>query len=139
MKSGILVGAIAGVAAGIVAVACSYIFAISIGIFEPPGGSKIWDISLIRLFAVAHFSLDMIWSIIFGAVYAMLYGSIPGKGVVKGLYFGLLIWMIKDIAAGSYTALIALEIDWAFALILIGFFMWIAYGLVLGYLYKPTK
>jgi len=61
---------------------------------------------------------------------------------VKGLYFGLLIWLIKDIAASSYVVLVLVDIPSAITralaidLVLFGFFMWIAYGLVLGYLYK---
>jgi hypothetical protein len=54
----------------------------------------------------ANVSLGFIWSIIFGLLYSKYYESTPGKGTMKGLYFGLIIWTVKDIAAGSYTAFI---------------------------------
>jgi hypothetical protein len=56
--------------------------------------------------------------------------------MLKGLSYGLLIWLIKDIAAGSYTALIGIGVTWGIGLILVGFFVWIAYGPVLAILYK---
>lgn len=68
----------------------------------------------------------------------MLYDSIPSKGVLKGLYFGLLIWAIKDVCAGSYLGLIGGGTNYAMTLISIGFPMWIIYGLALGYLYKKS-
>ncbi|MCW4032117.1 MAG: hypothetical protein NWF08_01845 [Candidatus Bathyarchaeota archaeon] len=138
MKSGIHAGAIAGVIIGIIQAICSFILT-SIGIIKPPGGPEVWDFSLNVLFLLAVISLGVIWGIIFGAIYKFLYGFIPGKGVVKGLCYGLLIWLVKDIAAGSYVALIGFEMNLAIGLIIVGFFMWIAYGLVIGVLYKPTK
>lgn len=136
MKNAILAGAIAGAVAYIAVVASAYVFG-SIGVFEPLGGTmEIWTPSMWILLAVAHLSLDIIWGMIAGAAYSFLYGSIPSKDVVKGLYFGLSIWVIKDVAAGSYLALTMAEVNSAIILIIGGFFMWIVYGLVLGYLYK---
>ena len=140
LKNVILAGAIAGAIMDIVAVVLVYIFT-SIGIIEPPGGLE-GVLALTGLFAVAHLSVDLIWGIIFGMIYAFFYDLIPSKGAVKGLYFGLLIWLIKDIAASSYAVLVLVDIPSAITralaidLVLFGFFMWIAYGLVLGYLYK---
>jgi hypothetical protein len=85
---------------------------------------------------LASISLGVIWGVIFGVVYSILYNSIPGKGVLKGLCYGILIWLIKDIAAGSYIALIGIGTNYALALILVGFFMWIVYGFILGHFYK---
>jgi len=139
MKNILVVGPIAGVVLGIVSAISSYIFGPYFRILEAPGGWEIWDLSLIRLFALAAISLGVIWGTIMGAIYARFYDRVPGKGILKGLYFGLLIWLIKDIMAGSYLALTMLEIPSAIILIINGFFMWSAYGLMLGYLYKPTK
>jgi len=135
MKSGIHAGAIAGVIAGIVGVVCSDIFG-NLGIIEIVGGPEIWDFSLMVLFSIAFTTLALIWGLIFGAIYTIVYDSIPRKGVIKGLLFGLIIWVIKDISTGSFLYLVNLEYPSAIRLILIGLPMWIAYGLVLGYLYK---
>jgi hypothetical protein len=136
MKNTILASAIAGCGAGIIGAICSYLFILVFRIFEPIGGFEIWDFSLSMLYTLAQISLGMIWGIIFGIIYSRFYDSIPGKEVLKGVYFGLLIWVVKDVAAGSYTILIRMDVSWGIGLILIGFFMWIVYGPVLGYLYK---
>ena len=134
MKNAILAGAIAGAVSVISFLAGGYVMG-EMGVFEPPGGMEIWTPSMFMMLALAHLSLDVIWGVIFGLLFASLYGWIPGKGVLKGLYYGLLIWVIKDVCAGSYLALTIMEVNSAIMLI-IGFFMWIVYGPVLGYLYK---
>jgi hypothetical protein len=82
----------------------------------------------------------IVLAIIFGAVFGRLYSKfrdpIPGSGPMKGINFGLMIWLIKDIAAGAYLAVIMLRVTEATALIFTGFFMWIAYGYVLERLRK---
>jgi len=138
MKNSILAGAIAGSIMGIVNFALGIMFAY-IGVTEPLGG--VWEIasSLAVLIALALLSLSVIWGTFFGAIYGRFFDNIPGKGVMKGLIFGLLVWIAKDVAAGSYVALIFMEISISINLILIGFSMWIIYGLILGYLYTPGK
>jgi hypothetical protein len=134
MKNAILAGAIAGAVSAPGLVVSAYVFG-NMGVFVPPGGTEIWTPSMLMLLVIAHLSLGIIWGAIFGLLFASLYGWIPGKGVVKGVYYGLLIWMIKDVAAGSYLALTIMEVNAAIMLI-IGFFWCIVYGPVLGYLYK---
>ncbi|WP_455276239.1 hypothetical protein [[Eubacterium] cellulosolvens] len=138
MKSGIHAGAISGAIAGIVGVVFSAIFG-NLGIIEVIGGPEIWDFSLMVLFSIAFTTLALIWGLIFGGMYTIVQDSIPRKGVIKGLIFGIMIWVIKDISAGSFLYLVNLEYSSATRLILIGLPMWIAYGLVIGYLYKPPK
>jgi hypothetical protein len=138
MKNVILAGAIAGAVMDIPLVAFAYVATnMGVSFIQPPGGSaEIWTPSLFMLLGLAHLALDIFWGMIGGAAYSFLYSLIPGKGVVKGLYFGVSIWVIKDIAAGSYLALTMNEVNSAILLITGGFFMWILYGPVLGYLYK---
>jgi hypothetical protein len=80
--------------------------------------------------------LTIIFGAIFGKIYEMIQGALPGKGAMKGLNFGLIVWLVKDIAAGVYIALINNLVSVATGLIFTGFFMWIVYGYVLGTLYK---
>jgi len=135
MKNAILAGAVAGAVSVPAFLAGGYVMG-EIGVFIPPGGMEIWTPSMFMMLALAHLSLDIIWGVIFGLLFASLYGWIPGKGVVKGLYYGLLIWVIKDVCAGSYLALTIFEVNSGIMLISAGFFMWIVYGPVLGILYK---
>ena len=135
MKSSILAGAIAGSIMGIVNFVLGYMLSY-IGITEPLGGS--WEIaqSLLMLIVLALFSLSVIWGIFFGVIYGRFFDNIPSKGVMKGLVYGILVWIAKDVAAGSYAAMIFMAMYISINLIIVGFFMWIVYGLVLGYLYK---
>jgi len=80
--------------------------------------------------------IAIVLSAIFGILYSMLYDCIPGKAIVKGLYAGLILWLVKDIASGLYLAFLDWEFSYAISTIFIGFFSWIAYGCVLGALYK---
>jgi ABC-type sugar transport system permease subunit len=72
---------------------------------------------------------------IFGLIYARVFDSIPGKGILKGVYAGLGIWLIKDIATGIYLGFEQARVS-VVAIIWVGFFIWLAYGLVMGKLYK---
>lgn len=135
MKNALLAGAIAGSIMGIVNFALGYMLSY-IGVTEPLGGS--WEIaqSLLMLIVLALFSLSVIWGTFFGVIYGRFFDNIPGKGVMKGLVYGLLVWIAKDVAAGSYVTLIFMATTISINLILVGLFMWIVYGLVIGYLYK---
>jgi hypothetical protein len=136
MKNVILAGAIAGAVSDIALVAWAYVFT-NMGVIVPPGGSaEIWTPSMFMLLSVAQLSLNIFWGMIGGLAYSYLYNMIPGKDAMKGLTFGFSIWVIKDVAAGSYLALTMMETNPAILLIFGGFVMWIVYGPVLGYLYK---
>jgi hypothetical protein len=82
--------------------------------------------------------LRMMFGAIFGALYSRLHDPIPGKGISKGFNFGLMAWLMKDIAAGAFVPLLSRRLHWTIwiALIFIGFFEWITYGSLLGALYK---
>ena len=80
--------------------------------------------------------LTVVFGAIFGAIYSKLCDSIPGEGVMKGLYFGLMIWLIHDISQSAFLAFVDKEITLAISTVFAGFFIWIVYGLVIGKLYK---
>jgi hypothetical protein len=136
MKNGILAGAIAGVIMGICTVIIGFISVYYLGIKQPTYDVEAWTPTLTIWLTLAQISLGIIWGSIFGAIYTFVCDLIPNKGIIKGLYYGLLLWLIKDIAAGSYTALMIMNVTVAIDLIYYGFFMWTIYGLILGYLYK---
>ena len=136
MKNGIYAGAIAGVIMGICTVIIGFTTVFYLGIKEPTYDVETWTPTLTIWLTLAQISLGIIWGSIFGAIYTFVYDLIPKKGIIKGLYYGLLLWLIKDIAAGSYTAFMLMQRSIAIDLVYYGFFMWTIYGLILGYLYK---
>lgn len=137
-------GAIAGFIAGIVCLIFYYIGG-TIGLF-PIGAeniqlaiirfvaTRILGIPLTETLAVITIIVTIIFGIIFGVLYSKLYGSIPGQDIKKGLYFGLIIWLIQGLAGGIYVAIMG-GVRFATELIFLGFFMWIVYGAVIGKLY----
>ncbi len=127
MKSGVVVGAIAGLVAGIVGDIFGFIGDM-IGLFPGPSDPMVAVITFIIL--------SIIFGAIFGMLYEKLYDSCPGEGIMKGINGGLIIWLVKDIAAGVFVGFVHGNIGIATSLIFVGFFMWIAYGAVLGMLYK---
>jgi hypothetical protein len=98
------------------------------------------------IFSVGWTILTLIFCIFFGLLYKRIYDSIPGRSMMKGLFFGLLIWFMKDIAAGAFlifsgTLVAEGLLEWITAgvnLIVLGSYMWPIYGLVLGALYKKV-
>jgi hypothetical protein len=136
LKNYIIAGLIAGFVSGIV----WFIFHIS-GLWDlflvPPFFDPV-DIQTLALIDIIQGS---IWGIIFGAFYALFYDYIPAKGIKKGLYYGLIIWIIiffrstviKTIHAYVFKQHIIPEAIASF------FAICIAYGLLIGYLYKPKK
>jgi hypothetical protein len=127
MKSGPAAGAIGGLL-GAIAGYILYPVGSMIGLF-PPSQADLMMV-LIKMLVTT-----IIFGIIFGFIYVKLFDCFPGKGIMKGLYFGLMIWLIKDITAGTYVYNMGFPIITAI-LVWVGFFMWVVYGLVIGYLYK---
>jgi len=142
MKSGFISGAIAGVIAGIVAaivaLISTIIFVFIMKVLPYIGAPEIWIPSMQTLFAIVSFLLNMIWGGILGILYVVLYNSIPGKGIKKGLIYGWIIFLISNVRAFSFLMPFAI-FDFGLTWTAIGFFVLTTYGLVLGYLYKPKK
>jgi len=146
MKSGILPGAIAGfcggMAAGIVQVfghVTGYWGVIS-------AGEVVSTIDYWMSQAGTHTLLNMIWGTIFGTFFAKVYNLVPGKKVLKGLYFGLIMVFITSIETDSiYTGKLLYCNLWEVALSnflgnLTSISNAIVFGIVLGLLYrKPSK
>ena len=123
--------AIAGIIAGIVGIFFVYAF-IALGVYEAATGS------VIRWYA-SQIGFNLVWGAIFGALYVKFQNQIPGKGISKGLVFGLLLWAIH----GIYPAIFHLTIvsppwvSWALGWMIGSFVVRVlGYGLVLGVLYK---
>ena len=96
MKSGLMAGVIAGVVAGIVSNAAIFALApsglISPSPFNPP----------MEQWVSAQFLLNVFWGAIFGWVFVKVYDLVPGTGIMKGLYFSLIMWIFVNIYIYSF-------------------------------------
>ena len=135
MKSGAAAGFVAGIVGGIVSFVFAYI-GVAIGLISPvPGLSATALLTSVMV-------TNVIWGIIFGFLYARFYDPIPGRGIMKGLYYGLLIWLVSNIRSVSIMGLGFLTYPivvapWGITYLWGGFWaMVIAYGPVLAALYK---
>jgi hypothetical protein len=135
MKNGIVVGSIAGLFSGISGFVFTIIHTDFMGLSYPYSTVDIIPISNI---ATNEILLGVIWGTIFGIFYSILYDSIPGQGLSKGLTYGMIAFLISRIRPVFY-AMSGGDIPIAIAITFVGFFMFLIYGLVLGYLYKPPK
>jgi len=129
---GIYLGAIAGFLGGIVA----YIFlVITRAMLDIP---VLLDIGWILSQIGTHTLIHMFWGIVFGAIYAKVYDLVPGKGITKGFYYGLIYLLITGLIVSTYSLAYG-HIAWFIGYAFIDTPALIAYGLILGALYKPTK
>ncbi|MCW4033611.1 MAG: hypothetical protein NWF08_09515 [Candidatus Bathyarchaeota archaeon] len=146
MKSGLLPGAIAGLMEGVAAGFVSVIGHLTGRWGVPVGGEIISTISYWASQFGTHMLINMIWGTVFGAFFALVYNLVPGKKVLKGLYFGLLmffittfqlyIWLIVWSANHDAWQLVSV---WILNIFVYGF-DFVVFGLVLGLLYrKPVK
>lgn len=132
MKNGIVAGAIAGIVGGILAITLTY-FTLPPEVQATVGlnaGTMKWFTS--------QGGLNVIWGAIFGWIFTKVYNLVPSKGISKGLIFSLLIWVLINIYPTSFYMLVydppltAMAFGWG----VVGLFIRIVYGLVLGALYK---
>lgn len=124
MKNAVAAEGVAGVVGAVVGVITAFVTR-SIGPSAPFPIPMMYGVAFMIVPGI------IIFGAVFGAIYSRFHDLIPGKGISKGLYFGLMIWFIKDIGAGAYTALTMEQAASGIGLIVVGFFMWIAYGQVL--------
>lgn len=77
-----------------------------------------------------------LWGILWALLYAFFYEYIPGTGVLKGLFYGLIIWIIAPTSNWIISAVCGYYL-WALQTAIVTFFsIGIVYGLILGYTYK---
>lgn len=128
MKSGIGAGAIAGIVAGIVAVIITFLMTIA-GIMSSIPGMSIPE------WLAGQIGVHIIWGAIVGALFAKFYGSISGKGAMKGINLNMILFLFTGLQPFAWLIFMkmpAMAIGW----LIIDFFARLAHGPVLGTLYK---
>ena len=125
----IVTGLIAGFISGIADVIFSAIGLF--GIFFPIVLTV--DIQMAAIYTIITASL---WGVLWVLLYAFFYDYIPANGVKRGLFFGLIIWIIAPTSNWIISAACGYYL-WAIQTAILTFFsIGIVYGLILGYTYK---
>jgi hypothetical protein len=144
MKSGVNPGAIAGFIGGVLAFFFDT-FYVYIGLYPPADPGYFTDISLILGVFGTHVFIHLIYGVFFGAVFAKAYNIIPKKGIVKGFYYGLILFFISAFQITTWYVTIGLAFNdvfswiWGIVFTIFDIFVLPAYGLVLGWLYKKPS
>ena len=129
MKKDLVVGFIGGIVNAITATAIVVYNSII-------GGYAVTTIENIVKYQIV---INLTWGIIFGILYSKFCKSIPGKGIWKGLVYGLMLYFFSNIYMFSYPFVYGDPIMIArHILFLSGIWVWIVYGLVLGILYEKV-
>ena len=131
MKSGGLVGLIAGAFAGVTFYLLAS-FYVMIGIWEPTGRSLIESIVLVLW---NHVGINAFWGGIFGLFFAIAFDRIPGKGIIKGLFIGLIYSLFSSFYA-AYSFWAHGSIYWATTFLMSSFQDKYVYGIIFALLYK---
>ncbi|WP_455277433.1 hypothetical protein [[Eubacterium] cellulosolvens] len=136
MKSGILPGIIAGILGGMAAIIPN------IMVVNPDWPEMVPKLFIDIYFLINQFATDVfihfIWGAIYGAFYALFYNRIPGKGVTKGIFYGLLIYLLSPFRYASYNfayGILFFAKQWTIT----PFIVFTIFGIIIGYLYKPSK
>ena len=145
MEGGLLPGAIAGFCGGLAASIFAVIGHVTgyWGVFIE--GEIFSTIDYWMSQAGSHIFINMLWGIVFGALFAKVYNLVPGQNILKGLNYGLIMFLITTFLYTSWAICWeAYHNFWEYALIdflglSIGIAQFITFGLVLGLLYKPKK
>jgi hypothetical protein len=130
LKIGIIAGLIAGFIGSIVAIISILIdFNLGFPFFHlpPPPDTPISTIVLNEI------SVDLLWGAVLGIIFLRFYDAIPGKGILKGLVYGIILYLIYGIRTGT---MMAVRGDSILAIVNFTSIHLIIYGLMLGILLK---
>lgn len=86
------------------------------------------------------FLLNIILAIAFAFIYALIEKGLPGKGIQKGLGFGIIVWIVGPIPAlVTMYLMINIATGTLVYFVLQSLFEWLIYGIVLSLIYKESK
>ena len=129
---GIHLGGIAGFFGGV------GVFILNIMIFNRELYPYITDIGFLTGQMGAHAFFNLIWGIVIGIFFVMFYEKIPGRGISKGIAFSMIIFFLTSFLGAILSIAYGKPMVgyWsAFG----GFTNFFIFGIIIGYLYKPTK
>jgi hypothetical protein len=145
MISGFYPGAIAGFLGGLTA----SIVAVSgpaIGLWTIPGGPAELSFDFWLGQAGTHIFVNMLWGTIFGLMFPKVYELVPGKGILKGLVYGLTTYFITTFLLGTYIVPMSAYAEaWIMFTVNVagmfgtGFANGFVFALVLGLLYRKPS
>lgn len=131
MKRAVIAGLIAGFVASIIAI----ILNVS-GLYDLFSVTAHYPPVSFQIMVQIEIIMGIVWGIIWSIFYVIFYDYIPGKGIKKGLAYGLIIWIFAILRTALIFAAYGVHM-WATPYAIAMFFsITIAYGSLIGILYK---
>jgi len=89
---------------------------------------------------VGSFALGLVIAMIFAGVFALLYKGLPGKGIKKGIFYGIIIWLVGALAGIAsmpfyMTIATAVVVYWVIQALVLN----IINGIIVAVIYKEKK
>ncbi|MCW4032908.1 MAG: hypothetical protein NWF08_05905 [Candidatus Bathyarchaeota archaeon] len=132
VSRGIYLGAIAGLIGGVAAFLSRVGITIT-GLYPLP--VELDPSSLFNVLAGYHIILNTIWAIVLGAIYTKVYNLVPGTGLIKGVFYGLIFFLVASFRMIPYFTLwgdLVNGLGWGY----VGFFNALYFGILIGILYR---
>jgi len=138
---GIIVGAIAGIIGGIMAFALQFmnINIMGMSYYWYQFMAQVRPVTSIINLAAIEIVLMTVWGAVFSALFVLFYVRVPGRGIMKGLCFGLILCLLCVVRTFSWGIPYAAIRNTLAMSIVIYSLMFITYGLVLGALYRKPS
>ena len=130
MRRGLYAGLIAGALSGILSFFIYQIYS-AVGILEP----KIYTMMFLARQVIIHIGFSALWGLVFGIVFAFIFDRLPGKGISKGLWIGLVYFIFSIVRPTMFVISWGMVI-WGLAFILGVSLEKFVYGILFVTLYK---
>ncbi len=140
-KKAIKCGGISGLVAGIFATTIGVLLSI-VGMMGIANSVSLKESNMI--IGSITVPIFVLYGIFLGICYSFVRPVVPGEGLKKGLYYGLLIWMIADVSKAAFMYVMSAAMGGAMGLlamdmVLIGCLTKIVFGLTLESLWRKEE
>lgn len=89
---------------------------------------------------IVLFLLNIILAIAFAFIYALFEKELPGKGIQKGLSFGVIVWIVGPIPAlATMYLMMNIAVGALVYFTLQSLFEWLVYGMVISLMYRTNN
>lgn len=126
-------GLVAGIIAGILIIIFQFL------LMMIPGYSEWYMITFPQMMSIAGMitgpTSSLILGIIIGLIYAMINNAIPGKGVIKGISYGIMVWLLSGLMWPIMMMSFAPIYMWVIELIS-GLIIYSIVGVVISFVYE---
>lgn len=100
----------------------------------------IWKVGMAQNWWMYSFFYNIVVGLLLALAYSVFYGSLPGKGAVRGLQCGFWVWLVGTVP-GLLMSLMSLNIPEELVIVWLvaGLFNYLIAGIIIGAMYRPQN